>query len=297
MIFSIPEVSQKRKKFREDLKKGNILRFVGSFSPLVSRLIENQGFEGIYVSGAVISSDLTLPDLELINLSQLTGRGSLIVQSSHLPGLADADTGFGSRLNIGHTVMQLRKAGFCGLHLEDQQSPKKCGHLDNKKLISVNEMKEKIRIALEVKEDPDFLIAIRTDARGVEGLDGAIKRAKAYVSSGAEAIFPEALKTEQEFEKFREALNVPLIANMTEFGKSELISSKRLEQIGYNIILYPVTTWRLALKAVTEGLKQVHLEGHQRNLLNKMQTRKELYHLLEYEKYAQLNEKKNDENC
>ncbi len=286
MIFSIPDVNKKRLKFRKDLKSGKLLRFVGSFSPLVSCLIEKQGFEGVYVSGAVISSDLGLPDVELVTLSELEERGSVLVQQVTLPGLVDADTGFGGTLNVARTVQKLEQAGFCGLHIEDQQSPKKCGHLNNKKLIDIKEMQKKIESALKVRIDSSFLISIRTDARAGEGLDKAIERAKAYISAGAEAVFPEALKTKAEFEKFREKVNVPLIANMTEFGKSELLSTKELEDIGYNIVLYPVTVWRLALKAVEEGLMDIKAKGHQKDLIKKMFTRHQLYELLRYDEYS-----------
>lgn len=285
MIFPVTQVAEKRKKFIKDLKSGNILRFVGSFSPLVSRIIEETGFEGLYVSGAVISSDLALPDLEVITLSDLVGRGAACIQNSRLPGLADADTGFGGTLGIARTVQELQRVGFCGLHLEDQKSPKRCGHLENKQLISTQDMQQKITIALKAKKDPNFLIAARTDARGVEGLDSAIHRAKVYQDAGAEAIFPEALVDRQEFEKFRQAVNVPLIANMTEFGKSDLISAKDLESLGYNMVLYPVTVWRLALQAVQQGLQCLHSDGHQKQLLDKMLTRKQLYQLLRYVEY------------
>ena len=290
MIFSMPDISKKRKTFRENLKKGKTLRFVGSFSPLVSRIIEERGFEGIYVSGAVISSDLALPDVELVTLSELAQRGASLAADSFLPGLVDADTGFGGVLNVARTVQTLERTGFCGLHLEDQKSPKKCGHLDNKKLINTKEMQKKIKAAIKAKADPSFLIVARTDARGVEGLEAAIERAKAYIDAGAEAVFPEALETAEEFEKFRQAVDMPLIANMTEFGKSELLSAKKLEQMGYNIVLYPVTAWRWALKAVDKGLKQLASDGHQKNLIEEMLTRKELYELLRYEEYSKWDE-------
>ena len=294
MVFSVSDISKKRQKFRKDLIGGKILRFVGSFSPLVSRIIEEQGFEGVYVSGAVISSDLTLPDVELVTLSELINRGSSLVQGSSLPGLVDADTGFGGVLNVARTVQKLESAGFCGLHIEDQKSPKRCGHLDNKKLINIKEMQRKIEVAIKAKTDSSFLIATRTDARGVEGLEAAIERGKAYVAAGAEAIFPEALETEKEFKRFREAVDVPLIANMTEFGKSELLSTKTLEEIGYNIVLYPVTSWRWALKAVEKGLRQLSSKGHQKDLLNEMLTRKELYELLKYDEYVKWDEEVGD---
>ncbi len=277
------DTSKKRQKFRQDLKQGKTLRFAGSFSPLVSHIIEQEGFDGLYVSGAVISSDLKLADLELITLSELSDRGGLLVQNSSLPGLADADTGFGGLLNVARTVQKLEQAGFCGLHIEDQQSPKKCGHLKHKSLIGLSEMQEKIQTAFKARKDSNFLIVARTDARGVEGMPSAIKRAKAYKEAGAEALFPEALKTKEEFQRFRDAVDGPLIANMTEFGQSELLSFTELESMGYNIILYPVTLWRLALKAVQEGLKQIKAEGHQKNLTDKMLSRKALYHLLNYD--------------
>ena len=286
MIFSIPDVKEKRKKFKEDLEKKSILRFIGSFSPLVSRLIEEKGFEGIYISGAVISSDLALPDVELITLSELSYRGAQCVQNSGLPALVDVDTGFGSLLNVARTTKNLERAGFCGLHIEDQQSPKRCGHLDNKKLLNIKEMQEKLNISLKAKTDPNFLICARTDARGAEGFDRAIERATAYVSAGAEAIFPEALQTREEFVKFRDRISVPLIANMTEFGKSELLSAEELERIGYNIVLYPVTAWRWALKAVERGLSVLMDKTvSQKDTIKDMLTREELYKLLQYKEY------------
>jgi len=286
MIFPMHDVTKKRQKFRKDLSDGKIMRFVGSFSPLVSRLIEKIGFEGIYVSGAVISSDRAWPDVELTTMSELVERGSVLSQASTLPGFIDADTGFGSLLNVARTVTEIERAGLCGLHLEDQKSPKRCGHLNNKQLISCEDMQQKIRTAVKAKKDPSFLIAARTDARGVEGMNQTIDRAKAYVDAGAEAIFPEALTTAKEFAQFREAVQVPLIANMTEFGQSALMSAQELENMGYNIILYPVSVWRLALKAVEKGLQQIHSTGHQKQLLHQMFTRQELYELLEYKEYA-----------
>jgi len=257
----------------------------------VSRLIEKKGFDGLYVSGAVISSDLTLPDVELITSTELANRGSQLVQVSALPGLVDIDTGFGSYLNVARTVQKMEQIGFCGVHLEDQKSPKRCGHLDNKTLISVQEMQKKIQIALSARQDSSFLIVARTDARSVEGLEAVISRSKSYIDVGAEAIFLEALETKQEFDQCRKALSVPLIANMTEFGKSELLSVQQLEDIGYNIVLYPVTTWRWALGAVEKGLEQLKTQGHQKELLGSMLTRKELYELLDYDKYSKWDNK------
>ncbi len=285
MAFTLFDIAKQRKKFKQDLKSGKLIRLIGSFSPLVSKMIEKIGFEGIYISGAVISSDLAWPDLELHTLSELISRGRLIIQTSSLPSLIDIDCGFGSSLNVARSTIEAQRAGFCGLHLEDQKSPKKCGHLDNKKLISIKEMQEKIKISLKSRTDPLFLISARTDARGVEGLDGAIQRARAYQEAGAEMIFPEALENREEFEQFRQKIDVPLIANMTEFGKSELLSCQTLEKIGINIALYPVSAWRLALKAVERGLESLHAEGCQKHLLSAMLNRKELYKLLNYSEY------------
>lgn len=290
-MFATPDITKKRKDFINNLKQKKILRFVGSFSPLISKLIQKQGFEGIYISGAIMSSDLGLPDVEMLTRCELQSRGSLLVQQSTLPSLIDADTGFGGNLNVARTTQKLEQAGFCGLHLEDQQSPKRCGHLNNKKLIDIKQMQQKIEISIKAKTDSNFLIVARTDARGVEGLDNAIKRAKAYVEAGAEAIFPEALQTIEEFKKFRAAVDVPLIANITEFGKSELLSAQQLEQIGYNIILYPVTIWRVALKAVENALIQINSEGDQKNLLKQMFTREQLYELLQYDEYIKWDKK------
>lgn len=290
-MFATPDITKKRKDFINNLKQKKILRFVGSFSPLISKLIQKQGFEGIYISGAIMSSDLGLPDVEMLTRCELQSRGSLLVQQSTLPSLIDADTGFGGNLNVARTTQKLEQAGFCGLHLEDQQSPKRCGHLNNKKLIDIKQMQQKIEISIKAKTDSNFLIVARTDARGVEGLDNAIKRAKAYVEAGAEAIFPEALQTIEEFKKFRAAVDVPLIANITEFGKSELLSAQQLEQIGYNIILYPVTIWRVALKAVENALIQINSEGDQKKLLKQMFTREQLYELLQYDEYIKWDKK------
>ena len=277
------DITKKRQKFKQNLKEGKTMRFVGSFSPLVSRIIEEQGFEGLYVSGAVLSSDLCLPDLELVTLSEVANRGGDLVQASQLPSLVDADTGFGGLFNLERAVQVLERAGFCGLHIEDQFSPKKCGHLQNKKLISTLDMQKKIETALKAREDSHFLIVARTDSRGVEGLNLAIKRAKAYKEAGAEALFPEALKSKEEFEQFREAVDGPLIANMTEFGQSPMLSLDELKTIGYNLVLYPVTLWRLALKAVQSGLMDIEKTGHQKNLTDKMLTRKSLYKILNYD--------------
>ena len=286
MLSAKKNAVDKRKDFRAALKSGKLLRFPGAFSPLVAMAIQRQGFEGVYVSGAALSADLGLPDIGLTTLSEVAARGSAIACATNLPALIDADTGFGEPLNMARTIQTLEDAGLCGCHLEDQVNPKRCGHLDGKSLVTTQAMVEKIRAAVGARCDENFLIMARTDARASEGLDGAIARAKSYVDVGADAIFPEALADEGEFEKFRKAVKVPLLANMTEFGKSKLLTAKQLSDLGFNIVIYPVTTLRLAMKAIESGLATVKKEGSQASLVGEMQTRAELYELLRYEDYA-----------
>lgn len=277
---------EKRQAFRAALKSGKLLRFPGAFSPLVAMAIQRHGFDGVYISGAALSADLGLPDIGLTTLSEVAIRGGAIARASDLPALIDADTGFGEALNAARTIQALEDAGLCGCHLEDQVNPKRCGHLDNKSLVTAQAMVEKVRAAAGARCDKNFLIMARTDARASEGLDGAIARAKAYVDAGADAIFPEALADESEFAQFRKAIKVPLLANMTEFGKSKLLTAKQLSDLGINIVIYPVTTLRLAMKAIENGLATIKSNGTQEALLKNMQTRAELYELLRYEDYA-----------
>lgn len=286
MLQASKSASDKRQEFRAALKSGKLLRMPGAFSPLVAMAIQRHGFDGVYVSGAALSADLGLPDIGLTTLSEVAARGGSIARATDLPALIDADTGFGEPLNMARTIQTLEDAGLCGCHLEDQVNPKRCGHLDGKSLVTTQAMVEKIRAAIRTRRDKNFLIMARTDARASEGLDGAIARAKAYVDAGADAIFPEALADESEFEKFRKNIKVPLLANMTEFGKSKLLTAKQLSALGFNIVIYPVTTLRLAMKAVEEGLSIIKSEGTQESAVGKMQTRAELYELLRYEDYA-----------
>jgi methylisocitrate lyase len=287
MLFSRKSSSQKRADFRAALKSGKLLQFPGAFSPLVSMLIERQGFEGVYISGAMLANDLGLPDVGLTTLSEVSQRGRVIARATELPAIIDADTGFGEPMNAARTVQELEELGLCGCHFEDQQNPKRCGHLDRKTLVPVSDMVKKIRAAATARRDGNFVIIARTDARAGEGLDGAIQRAKAYVDAGADMIFAEALADEAEFSKFKKAVNVPLLANMTEFGKSKLLTTKQLADAGVNIVIYPVTSLRLAMKAVEQGLAALKREGTQESLLPEMQTRAELYDLLQYKDYEQ----------
>lgn len=290
MLFSKKNGSEKRADLRAMLKSGKLLRFPGSYSPMVSMLIEQIGFEGIYISGAVLSNDLGLPDIGMTTLSEVSGRGRQIARTTDLPSIIDIDTGFGEPMSVVRTVQELEELGISGCHLEDQINPKRCGHLDNKQLVDTMTMCKKIKAAADGKKDQNFLIIARTDARASEGLEASINRAKAYVDAGAEMIFPEAMKDESEFEEFRKAIKVPLLANMTEFGKSKILDYKTLSNLGYNLVIYPVTTVRLAMKAVEDGLTHIMKEGSQEKILDKMQHRKRLYEVLHYEDYNQFDQ-------
>lgn len=282
--------AQKRQQFKKALASGECLQMPGAFSPLVAKQIEQLGFKGVYISGAVLAADLGLPDIGLTTLTEVCQRGGVIARSTNLPSLIDVDTGFGEPMNMARTIFEIENAGISGCHLEDQQNPKRCGHLDNKQLVGVNEMVKKIRAAVDAKTDPNFLIMARTDAKTSEGIDAAIDRAKAYLDAGAEAIFPEALFNEKEFEQFRAAIDVPLLANMTEFGKSPLLTHAQLQNLGYNVAIYPVSTLRQAMGASEKLLNAIKHEGSQQRCVGGMQTRKALYQLLAYESYNQFDQ-------
>ena len=290
MLQATKSAAEKRKDLRAGLKSGKLLRFPGAFSPLVAMAIQRHGFDGVYISGAALAADLGLPDIGLTALSEVAERGGAIARVTDLPALIDADTGFGEALNVARTIQTFEDAGLCGCHLEDQVNPKRCGHLGGKSLVSAQALVEKIRAATSARRDNNFLFMARTDARAAEGLVGAMARAKAYVDAGADAIFPEALADESEFETFRKAVKVPLLANMTEFGKSKLLTARQLANLGFNIVIYPVTTLRLAMKAIENGLARIKSDGTQEPLLKQMQTRAELYELLRYKDYAKFDQ-------
>ncbi|MFF2256800.1 MULTISPECIES: methylisocitrate lyase [Streptomyces] len=276
----------RRRAFREQLASGRLLRMPGALNPLSARLIQDAGFEAAYLSGAVLAADLGLPDIGLTTSTEVAARAQQTTRVTDLPVLIDADTGFGEPLNAARTVQLMEDAGLAGLHLEDQVNPKRCGHLDGKSVTSRTEMVRRLRAAVDARRDPDFLLMARTDARAVEGLAAAVDRAKAYVDAGADAIFPEALTGEAEYEAFRAAVDVPLLANLTEFGRTPLLDTRTLENLGYNIALYPVTLLRLAMGAVEDGLRTLAAEGTQESLLPRMQTRSRLYEHLGYADYA-----------
>lgn len=285
LIAAKTSAADKRAAFRAGLASGSIQRFPGAFNPLVAKLIQEIGFEGVYVSGAVVSADLALPDIGLTTLTEVSERGQQIARVTELPVLIDADTGFGEPMSAARTVTVLEDAGIAGCHFEDQVNPKRCGHLDGKAVVPAEEMVRRLRAAVSARRDPNFVICARTDAAGIEGIDSAIERAKAYADAGADLIFTEALYTEADFAKFRAAVSIPLLANMTEFGKSELLSAKTLESVGYNAVIYPVSTLRLAMWAAENGLREIFAEGTQAGLLDRMQPRSRLYELLQYERY------------
>lgn len=285
MLFKVKSPEQKRLDFKKGLNSGQLLKFPGAFSPLVAQLIEDIGFDGVYISGAVLSNDLGYPDIGLTTLSEVSQRGRQIARVTNLPSLIDIDTGFGEPMNVMRTMVEMHELGISGCHLEDQINPKRCGHLDNKGIVDSSEMVRKIKAASDAKRDPNFILMARTDARASEGLEKAIDRAKAYVDAGADAIFPEALQNEKEFESFRKAISAPLLANMTEFGKSKLLSTSTLENLGFNLVIYPVTSLRLAMKAVEDAFRSLKDEGTQEHLVDKMQHRKRLYELVRYEDY------------
>ncbi|MEV6124442.1 methylisocitrate lyase [Streptomyces sp. NPDC052077] len=278
--------AERRRTFRERLASGRLLRVPGAINPLSARLIQDTGFDAVYLSGAVLAADLGLPDIGLTTSTEIAARAQQTTRATDLPVLIDADTGFGEPMNAARTVQLMEDAGLAGLHLEDQVNPKRCGHLDGKTVTPREEMVRRLRAAVDARRDPDFLLMARTDARSVEGLDAAIDRAKAYVDAGADAIFPEALADVSEYEAFREAVDVPLLANLTEFGKTPLLDAVTLENLGYNIALYPVTLLRVAMGAIEDGLRTIAAEGTQESLLPRMQTRSRLYELLGYEEYS-----------
>jgi methylisocitrate lyase len=285
LFGGVSSAADKRAALRTGLDSGRLQRLPGAFSPLVAKAVAEAGFEGVYVSGAALSADLGLPDIGLTTLTEVAVRGAQIASATDLPTLIDADTGFGAPLNAARTVTVLEDAGLAGCHIEDQINPKRCGHLDGKAVVSTDDMVKRLRAAISARRDPNFVICARTDAAGVESVSAAITRARAYADAGADMIFTEALRELSDFERFRSAIDIPLLANMTEFGKSPLLSARQLGDIGYNAVIYPVTTLRLAMFAIEAGLGEINSAGTQSGLLDRMQHRSRLYELLRYADY------------
>ena len=273
-------------QFRERLGEG-IVEMPGAFNALSARLAESVGFDAVYVSGAGVTNALTaMPDVALITLTEMAQQCRYITNAVRIPCIADADTGYGETLNVARAVQEFESAGLAGIHLEDQVSPKRCGHLEGKQVIPPKKMAQKIGAAVKARRNPDFFLIARTDSRGVNGLDDAVERALLYLDAGADGIFPEALESEEEFAEFARRVPAPLLANMTEFGKSPLLSVDQLGRLGYRIVIFPMTQLRAMMKAAESALQEIKETGTQAALIGKMQTRNELYELVRYADYT-----------
>ena len=293
MHFTKKNSSEKRVELKNKLKSNKILKFPCAYNPLTAKLIAEISFDGVYISGAVMANDLGVPDIGITTLKEVSYRSHQISRVTDLPSIVDADTGFG---DCTKTIEIFEDLGLAGCHIEDQIDQKRCGHLDNKEVIPLDKMVKKIKEAVKSRKDKNFLVIARTDANNIEGINKTIERIKAYEDAGADMIFPEAMKDEKEFEKVRKNSKTPLIANMTEFGITKILTTSELENLGYNIVIYPVTTQRLAMKNVDDGLRAIMKDGHQNNIIDKMQTRKRLYELVDYEKYNTPDKKITDFN-
>ncbi len=290
MLYSTITPAVKRAQLRKRLSSGALLAFPGAFNALSARLIQQKGFDGVYVSGAVVSADLGLPDIGLTTLSEVADRSMHMTRMIDLPSIVDADTGFGESLNVARTVQTLEDAGVSGLHIEDQVNPKRCGHLEGKHIVSLDDAVERIRAAVSARRDPNLLIIARTDARAVDGLPAVIERAKAFRDAGADAIFPEALESLSEFETVCSAVDAPVLANMTEFGKSDLFNRQHLEAAGVALVIYPVSLLRLAMGAAARGLDTLLAHGSLESELTHMHRRADLYDLVDYAGYGSFDE-------
>lgn len=274
---------------RRRLQAGqSIIQMPGAHDAMAALIAKQQGFEAVYLSGGAFSASLGLPDLGLITLTELAQRTREITRASGVPVLVDIDTGYGSVLNVTRTIREIAEAGAAAVQMEDQDLPKKCGHLSGKKLVSKKEMLQKIEAARKAHEE--LVIVARTDAKAVEGMDAAIDRARDYLKAGADIIFPEALSTAEEFKQFAAKIDAPLLANMTEFGQTPFYTAEQFEQWGYNIVIYPVTSLRVAAKAVERVYHRIRTSGTQLEALDDMQTRKELYQTIRYYDYEDLDD-------
>jgi methylisocitrate lyase len=274
-------------RLREAWSAGPIM-IPGAFNALAAKMAERIGFRAVYLSGGALSAGWAgLPDIGLVSQTEFADQAAVLVRATSLPVLCDADTGFGEAIHVERTVRLYEEAGVAGLHIEDQVMPKRCGHLSGKSLVDAETMAAKVRAAVNARRDPDFVIVARTDARGVEGFDAAVRRARLYLKAGADMIFPEALESVEEFRQFAAAVNAPLLANMTEFGRSPLIPFATLAEIGFRAAIYPLTAFRAAMHAAEKVLKTLHDQGTQKDLLADMQSRAQLYDLLEYHSWEE----------
>lgn len=279
----------------KELMQGGIVVLPGAFNGISAKLVEKAGFEALYISGAGLANGVAaLPDIGLLTETEVQTQAGYIINAVKIPCIVDGDTGFGEAINVTRMVKGLEGIGAAGVHIEDQELPKKCGHLFGKRLVCAKSMAEKISSAVEARKSTDFLIIARTDARGVEDMKGAIKRANIYLEAGADVIFPEALESKEEFVTFKKEVNAPLLANMTEFGKTPFITVKGFEDIGYSMVIFPLTAFRVMLNTVQEALKKLKAEGTQKDFIDEMLTRKELYELIGYNDYEGIDKKIKD---
>ena len=277
----------KASKLRDLISRG-IVALPGVPNASMARQVERAGFDAVYISGAGLANCTAgLPDVGLLTLNEVATLAGFIAKAVKIPAIVDADTGFGGAENVGRTIYELERAGLAGCHLEDQEFPKRCGHLAGKRLVSTEEMTAKIGAAVAAKRHPDFLVIARTDSRAMENFSGAVERANAYVSAGADAIFPEALQTTDEFRDFAREVNVPLLANMTEFGKSPSLSVSELGELGYKMVIFPQSAFRVSMKTTGEFFRALQEAGKPDEWLDRMQTRKELYATLDYDPAAE----------
>ena len=279
-------MKSKAARLRELIAKGAIM-MPGVPNAAMARQVEQIGFDAVYVSGAgMANATAGMPDIGLLTLTEVAQLAGYIAKAVKIPAIVDADTGFGGSENVARTIHELERAGLAGCHIEDQEFPKRCGHLAGKSIIDLEEMVERIKAAVAARHDPDFMIVARTDARAVEDFDRTVDRAQNYLAAGADAIFPEALQSAEEFRDFANEIDLPLLANMTEFGKSPLLSFEELSDFGYRMVIFPMSAFRVAMKASEEFLRALKKSGAQSDWLEKMQTREELYELLDYDPNA-----------
>jgi methylisocitrate lyase len=278
---------KKTARLRELIAKGAVMA-PGAPNAAIARQIEHVGFDVVYISGAgMANATAGVPDIGLLTLTEVAQLAGYIAKAVEIPAIVDADTGFGGAESVGRTIHELERADLAGCHIEDQEFPKRCGHLAGKSIIPVEEMMAKIEAAVAARRDPDFMIIARTDARAVEDFDRAVDRVIRYVEAGADAIFPEALQSLDEFRDFAKEVNAPLLANMTEFGKSPLVTFEDLMGFGYKIVIFPQSAFRVAMKATENFLRALKKSGTQKEWINEMQTREELYRLLDYDPAAE----------
>jgi len=290
MAGVVRRLGPQAKKLQRMIDGNSIVVAPGVFSPVVAKLAEKLGYRALYFSGAGFSNLLALPDLGITTLTEVSQAARQITSQVRAPLIVDVDTGFGESLNVARTVAQMRAAGVAGIQLEDQVLPKRCGHLEGKELVDTHEMVKKIITAKEASED-ELIIIARTDARTVEGIDAAIERAHAYSRAGADMIFPEALESKGEFGEFRSKVSLPLMANMTEFGKTPYMTVKEFDDLGYDLVIFPVTAFRAMMKAVEETLSRLKKDGTQKGMLDSLMTRREFYDLIDYYRYEEADER------